>query len=333
LKIRTPDFKRILTVTKSNENENYVVSNLRLGKGKYSLIPFTVEKGELAYFYCELFYDFRENLINFNFKPWDKVLEPSFVNIAALKPRILKNTLKLSDFEGTILHGVKDNIMLLMPHTTSKIIYKEGVTPKFGNQKTTGRGGMSKSLARTNTSATTPAKTGNFNKRLFDLKLDGQYEYELTAALLGLESGTNRTSVKDKEGENADDQEVDYEILASLEDIVDFNDYGLTDVGLDALLDVIVQNKSIRKLSLAGNKLTDQSIFDLSEKLEVSHHFELEELDLSDNNLGKQAADTILEMIRTFKNLLKINISGNRDIPDALRNKIEFTLKKKEATQ
>jgi len=86
LKIRTPDFKRILTVTKSNENENYVVANLKLGKGKYSLIPFTVEKGELAYFYCELFFDFRENMINFNFKPWDKILEPSFVNIAALKP-------------------------------------------------------------------------------------------------------------------------------------------------------------------------------------------------------------------------------------------------------
>jgi len=224
--------------------------------------------------------------------------------------------------------------MLLIPHTTSKIIYKEGVTPKFGNQKTTGRGGLSKSIARTNTSATTPAKTGNSNKRLFDLKLDGQYEYELTAALLGLESGTTRTSVKDKGAENLDnEEEVDYEILASLEDIVDFNDYGLTDVGLDALLDAIVQNKSIRKLSLAGNKLTDQSIFDLSEKLEVSHHFELEELDLSDNNIGKQGADTILEMIRTFKNLLKINISENKDIPDAFRNKIEFALKKKEATQ
>ena len=129
LKIKTPDFKRILTVTKSTENENYVVANLKLPKGKYSLIPFTVEKGELAYFYCELFFDFRENLINFQFKPVDKILEPSFGNnIAALKPRILKNTLRLSDFEGTILHGVRDNIMLLIPHSTSKIIYKEGVT-------------------------------------------------------------------------------------------------------------------------------------------------------------------------------------------------------------
>jgi len=32
LKIKTPDFKRLLTVTKSTENANYVVANLKLTK-------------------------------------------------------------------------------------------------------------------------------------------------------------------------------------------------------------------------------------------------------------------------------------------------------------
>ena len=77
----------LLQISNQEKYFSFLLKSLKLIiQGKYSLIPFTVEKGELGYFYCEIFFDFRENLINFNFKLYDKVLEPSFVNIAALKP-------------------------------------------------------------------------------------------------------------------------------------------------------------------------------------------------------------------------------------------------------
>jgi len=45
--------------------------------------------------------------------------------------------------------------------------------------------------------------------------------YELTAALLGLESGR---------GVDDEEDQINEEISASIEDTVDFSDYGLTDV-------------------------------------------------------------------------------------------------------
>jgi len=85
---------------------------------------------------------------------------------------------------------------------------------------------------------------GNNNRRLYDAKLDGQHEYfsfwilslspfryELTACLFGLGgSETNRTSVNRSATRELANEEIDYEILKSLEDVVDFDDYGLTDV-------------------------------------------------------------------------------------------------------
>ena len=126
IKIKTADLRKIILLVKSEVNKNFVhgwanlprVSILLASEkyfqflnivynhynkfffflimkhnfffiiiqGKYCLIPFTMQKGETAHFFSEIYFGCKENMVNFNFKSVERILEPCVIDIPHLRP-------------------------------------------------------------------------------------------------------------------------------------------------------------------------------------------------------------------------------------------------------
>jgi hypothetical protein len=56
------------------------------------------------------------------------------------------------------------------------------------------------------------------------------------------------------------------------------------------MLDIIMDAPKIRKLGLAGNMISDEGLVEIFDGLELNHRFELEELNLRQNNLTNKAS-------------------------------------------
>jgi Leucine-rich repeat (LRR) protein len=82
--------------------------------------------------------------------------------------------------------------------------------------------------------------------------------------------------------------------------------------GVLALIDQIIYTPKLRVLILAGNELTDESVMELLENLQISHHYELQELDLDDNKLTDATAETLCTFISDFKDLQIIKLQNNK---------------------
>ena len=76
-------------------------------------------------------------------------------------------------------------------------------------------------------------------------------------------------------------------VAEKIKDTVDLNDYGFTDKGIKAIINYIIDCLSIKKLWLRNNEMTNDSFLLLVKALDTNHRFELEELDLSYNNLDE----------------------------------------------
>lgn len=73
-----------------------------------------------------------------------------------------------------------------------------------------------------------------------------------------------------------------------------------------------MDSKKIRSLLCSGNQITDEGLIHIFDSLELNHHFELEELELRENNLTSKSIDILLSACDRFQSLQKIHLEDNK---------------------
>ena len=67
-------------------------------------------------------------------------------------------------------------------------------------------------------------------------------------------------------------------------------------------------------MNLAGNQITDDGLINLFDILEKSHHFEIEEVILNDNQIGKKGGEALYTFCTRFSNLVALSYENNKYI-------------------
>ena len=307
IKVESVDLKRMVHIAKTTGTEDHVHGFVSLAKGKYSLIPFTMKKGSMAYHYCEILFRCKEDQIKFIFHNTERALEVCVFDIDELKPRVLVDKLTPDDLPDLNVSEVFNNLDILIPLNVSSYL-GESTKPKSLNQ-----------------SRLDETQSGSFAiqkiQRLYDTKLDGHNEYEKMFVLLGEEEEDRQT-------------DLDYGLLeGDNEGAFDCSEFSLTDDAIFAISRSLCDEPKIRKLYFRGNWITDEGLTEIISKLEVGQHYELEELDVSANNLTDKSIEMLTSVLGRFTNLYYVNIEENPLMTEKVKNRFNARMESRNANR
>ncbi|XP_065727719.1 leucine-rich repeat-containing protein 74A [Phocoena phocoena] len=103
---------------------------------------------------------------------------------------------------------------------------------------------------------------------------------------------------------------VSYFIRNMEESYVNLNHHGLGPRGTKAIAIALVSNTTVLKLELADNCITEQGILSLVEMLQENYY--LQEMNISDNDLGLEGARILSEFLQNnTSSLFTLQLSGN----------------------
>ncbi|KRX08878.1 MIR motif [Pseudocohnilembus persalinus] len=319
------NFQQLKMSYKSDQFSRKFVSGFaQLKKGRYTLVPFcNIQQPKGTYLILEIYYNCKDNLIKFYEKQSKEVILQDATNDMTQTLRKLYDNIDLKniqqyDLKPLISKEIKQfnlDAIALLP-----TLYKEFLI-KNPNSWLLAMNETQKQLSKVEI----PEKSQQQDPLLQN------YEFNnIVSILLGEEENEddeiNNTQIQK---EQVTEDIVNY-VEQESEGVYDFNYYGMGDKGLSAILELLVQEHEIFEIHLSGNNLTDEGILNLCYELEKSHHFELEELDLSDNQITDLGAKTLMTFPSRMKNIVKLNVDQNENFPPILKEKINTFLLKRQ---
>lgn len=351
-----------IAIQSQGSDSRCVVASGELKPGKYSVILMNSSEGTCSDCYLSIYFSCTKDEIVLENKNWEVILEeeevgqrnrPSKLDVgkslasnAINESKEHKNMIKQAMLPNNLQSMVKVKTDDIINPIGKKLV--DGVIgqeKKRRSQEETKHLAFGKSASKpvTDLSEKLPTRsTTSYTQGIKELKktiqnieveddldnkisnpLDAEIEFERDMAmLLGLDYQDYKTfhTLPTEQQEKIIEEYQD--ITTQNSTVLDLNYYGLTNKGLNAVLEGIEDFPNLEYLYLRENKLGDISVCDLCRRLELSRQQGIKEIDLGYNeNLTDNSGLALVALASRIKSIEKISVD-NTEITTKIQQKI-----------